>query len=343
MRTDLFDFELPEELIAAYPSENRGEDRLLVLGRTDGKVTHGRFPDILSFLKSGDLLVVNDTRVRKARLYARKPSGGRVELLLLRPLGEQRWECLSRSSRPLKPGTLLELEPGLEAVFEQRIGATAVIRFNREPAEEEIERLGEMPLPPYILKQRENHQADGFDDERYQTVFAEKTGAVAAPTAGLHFTPELLSAAKAEGIGQCRITLEVGWGTFAPVKSESIDAHPMHSERYTISPEAAEQLNRAVREKRRIVAVGTTVVRTLESAVREHGFSPVSGSTDIFISPGYRFRAIDCLLTNFHTPRSTLLMLVSAFAGRENILNAYREAVAEKYRFYSYGDAMLIV
>jgi len=342
MRTELFDFELPGELIAAYPSEKRGEDRLLVLNRKDGSLTHSQFPDILNFLRPGDLLVVNDTKVRKARLYARKPSGGRVELLLLSPLGDRRWGCLAGSSRPLKEGTELELKPGLSAVFERRTGATVTIRFNRELAEEEIERLGEMPLPPYILRKRQSGHVEGVDDSRYQTVFASVPGAVAAPTAGLHFTAEILEQAAAAGVGQCRITLEAGWGTFAPVKSETIENHSMHSERYSISEQAADALNRAVAEKRRLIAVGTTVARTLESAAGEGRFRPVSGSTDIFILPGYRFRAVDCLLTNFHTPRSTLLMLVSAFVGRTNILAAYEEAVQERYRFYSYGDAMFI-
>ena len=342
MRTELFDFNLPEELIAAYPAETRGEDRLLVMDRKTGSLVHSRFPEIPGFFEPGDLLVVNDTRVRKARLFAGKKTGGRVEVLLLAPKGDRLWECLTKCSRPLRPGTELELEPGLSAVFEKRSGATAFIRFSRELTEEDIDRLGEMPLPPYILKQRESKHADDDDDSRYQTVFASAPGAVAAPTAGLHFTPEILDAVSAAGVQQCRITLEVGWGTFAPVKSETINGHPMHMERYRIGEQAAAALNRAKAEKRRIIAVGTTVVRTLESAMGDKGFVPVSGSTDIFISPGYRFCAVDCLLTNFHTPRSTLLMLVSAFAGREHILAAYEEAVRQKYRFYSYGDAMLI-
>jgi len=342
MVTSDFDFELPDELIAAYPSLRRGEDRLLILERNSGVVTHSDFPSIVSCFREGDLLVINDTRVRKARLEARKSSGGRVELLLLSSLGERRWECLTKSSRPLIPGTELEIEPGLTATFEQRKGAAAVLRFSRELQEEDFDRLGEMPLPPYILKQREGGCVQKEDEKRYQTVFAVESGAVAAPTAGLHFTPQIFKEAADVGVELCRITLEVGWGTFAPVKSEIFHEHPMHFENYRIGTTAATVLNLAIREKRRIIAVGTTVVRTLEAAKKNGRFEPLTGSTDIFISPGYSFSTVDALVTNFHTPRSTLLMLVSAFAGWENIMNAYRVAVQERYRFYSYGDVMFI-
>lgn len=344
MRTDLFDFELPEAQIAAFPSRERGADRLLVLERAGGRREHHDFSGILGFLKKGDLLVVNDTKVRRARLSARKTGGGQVEVMLLAPETPDLWLCLTRSNRPLRSGSELILEPGLSCRIEARDEKTARVRFSRPLTEEDIERLGNVPLPPYIIRQRKRSAGGEWcdDNERYQTVFAAEPGAVAAPTAGLHFTSALLAAAGAMGVGLCRITLEVGWGTFAPVEQDNLEEHRLHEERYRITSGAAEALNRAREEGRRIIAVGTTVVRTLEAACGAGGFAPGEGTTDIFIKPGYRFRVIDALLTNFHTPRSTLLMLVAAFAGREAVLEAYREAVTLGYRFYSYGDVMFI-
>ncbi|MDI3316051.1 MAG: tRNA preQ1(34) S-adenosylmethionine ribosyltransferase-isomerase QueA [Bacillota bacterium] len=346
MRVDEFDYELPEELIAQEPLEPRDGSRLMVLDRRRGRWEHARFRDLAEILQPGDCLVLNDTRVRPARLIGRRDSGGRVELLLLRPLGEDRWEVLGRPARKLRAGSLLlfgAAEAGqgerLEAeVLENRGEGVLRVRFRyRGEWERLLERLGQVPLPPYIRRPLE-------DPERYQTVYAREPGSAAAPTAGLHFTPELLERLRERGVEQVKITLHVGIDTFRPVLEEEVERHRMHAEFFTVSEEAAEAINRARAAGGRRVAVGTTVVRTLESVADPQGrVRPARGWTDLFIYPGYRYRAVDALLTNFHLPRSTLLMLVSAFAGRDLILAAYREAVGRRYRFFSFGDAMLIL
>ena len=328
MLTRDFDYELPEERIAQEPAP-RGESRLLVLD-AEGPERHRRVRDLPALLRPGDLLVLNDTRVIPARLYGRRGEG-RMEVLLVEKLDEREWEALVRPGRRARPGTVIVFEDLSAEVIDKREDRYR-LRFS-EPVEPHLDRLGHVPLPPYI------HRPDEASDrERYQTVFARTPGAIAAPTAGLHFSEELLEEIAAAGIGIARVTLHVGIGTFKPVSAERVEDHRMDRERYEVSEETAEAIRRIRESGGRIVAVGTTVVRTLESCGGEAG----SGSTDLFITPGFRFRVVDVLLTNFHLPRSTLLMLVSAFAGRERVLAAYDEAIREGYRFYSYGDAMLL-
>lgn len=344
---DLYDFDLPEAQIAAYPAAVRGDDRLLVLDRNSRETQHRHFSDLGSFLRRGDLLVFNNIRVRKARLDAVKDSGGRVELLLLQPRSADLWECLTKSARPVRPGTELTVAGRIRAAVVSKEEGFVAVRFAEPLTEELIEEIGTVPLPPYIVRRRAE-LSDGvqatLDEIRYQTVFAQRTGAVAAPTAGLHFTPELLEQLTEQGVQLAWISLEVGWGTFAPVKDDDIRAHRMHQERYSVPGETAAAVARTRTAGGRVIAVGTTVVRTLESAVGTDGsVAAGEGSTEIFIYPGYSFRAVDGMVTNFHTPRSTLLMMISAFAGRERIMEVYREAVAGGYRFFSYGDAMLLI
>jgi S-adenosylmethionine:tRNA ribosyltransferase-isomerase len=329
--TSDFDYHLPPERIAqeAVP---RGESRLLVLDRT-GPERHARVRDLPRLLRPGDLLVLNDTRVIPARLYGQRASGGKMEVLLIERRGEREWDALVKPGRRAQPGTVIGFDASLSAqVMDKREDGRHLLRFS-EPVEPHLDRLGHIPLPPYI------HRPDTPEDrERYQTVYARHSGSVAAPTAGLHFNEELLREIESAGIEIARVTLHVGIGTFKPVSAERTEEHRMESERYEISEAAAAALRRA----RRVVAVGTTVVRTLESAVCDGEVQPGSGSTALFITPGFQFQVVDALLTNFHLPRSTLLMLVSAFAGRERVLAAYEEAIREGYRFYSYGDAMLV-
>jgi S-adenosylmethionine:tRNA ribosyltransferase-isomerase len=331
-----FDYDLPAASIAQEPAP-RGESRLLVLDR-QGPGRHSRVRDLPRLLHPGDLLVLNDTRVIPARLYGRSAGGGRMEILLIERVAERDWDALVRPGRRARPGAMIELAEGLTAeVIDKREDGRHRLRFT-EPVEPHLDRLGHIPLPPYI------HRPDTPEDrERYQTVFARQPGAVAAPTAGLHFTAKLLEEIAAAGVEIVRVTLHVGIGTFKPVSAERIEEHRMESERYEIGEETAGAIRRARAAGRRIVAVGTTVVRTLESAAQEGGgeVRAGSGATRLFITPGYRFQVVDALLTNFHLPCSTLLMLVSAFAGRERVLAAYEEAIREGYRFYSYGDAML--
>lgn len=338
MLTRDFDYDLPPESIAQHPAP-RGESRLLVLDR-EGPERHRRIRDLPELLRPGDLLVLNDTRVIPARLYGhRAQGGGRIEILLVEKTGAADWEVLLKPGRRARPGTVIEFEPGLTAeVLGRSEEGHFRLRFS-EPIETHLERLGHIPLPPYIGRPDEP-----ADRDRYQTVYAQHPGAIAAPTAGLHFSQDLLDQIAAAGIGLTRITLHVGLGTFKPVTAENIEEHRMERERYEISEEAAEAIRAARGRGGRVVAVGTTVVRTLESAALAGGgeVRPRSGSTELFITPGFRFQAVDVLLTNFHLPRSTLLMLVSAFAGRERVLAAYEEAVRVGYRFYSYGDAMLV-
>ena len=339
MKKSDFDFYLPEELIAQTPLERRDGSRLLALDKYTGEIEHRHFYDLPEFLKAGDCLVMNNSRVLPARLIGTRKTGGMVELVLLRDLGEGRWECLSRPGRKTKPGTELSFGDGeLNAVVEAVIeGGNRIVRFDYEGIFLEVlERLGKMPLPPYIKEELN-------EPERYQTVYSRELGSAAAPTAGLHFTEELLEKLKAKGVKLCYVTLHVGLGTFRPVKEDEIEDHEMHSEFCIIPEETAQAINETKRAGGRIVAVGTTSCRTLESFAKEDGtLEACSGWTDIFIYPGYKFKCIDALITNFHLPESTLIMLVSALAGRENILNAYKTAVEDRYRFFSFGDAMFI-
>ncbi|MBR3294419.1 MAG: tRNA preQ1(34) S-adenosylmethionine ribosyltransferase-isomerase QueA [Oscillospiraceae bacterium] len=339
MKKSDFYFDLPEAQIAQTPLQQRDQSRLMRLNKTTGELEHRHFYELPELLREGDCLVINDSRVLPARLIGTRPGGGLVELLLLKDLGEGRWECLSRPGRKTRPGTELsfgegELKATVEAVAE---GGNRIVRFHYEGIFLEIlERLGKMPLPPYI---REELQ----DAERYQTVYSREIGSAAAPTAGLHFTEELLQQIRDRGIAIAPVTLHVGLGTFRPVKEDEIEAHDMHAEFCMISAESARIINETKRRGGRVVAVGTTSCRTLESFAAEDGsLRESAGWTSIFIYPGYRFRCIDALITNFHLPESTLIMLVSAMAGREPVLNAYQCAVREGYRFFSFGDAMLI-
>ena len=339
MRTQDFWYDLPEELIAQTPLQQRDSSRLLVLDKETGEIQHRHFYDIIDFLQPGDCLVMNNSRVLPARLLGHRPTGGAVEVLLLRDLGDKKWECLCKPGRKMQVGNEVifgngELSAIVTAVQED---GNRVVEFRYEGIFLEVlERLGKMPLPPYI-------KAELADQERYQTVYSKEVGSAAAPTAGLHWTNELLEKARAKGVNTTFVTLHVGLGTFRPVKAESISEHHMHSELCMISQETANILNETKVKGGRIVCVGTTSCRTLESLVNEDGsFEARSKWTEIFIYPGYTFKAMDALITNFHLPESTLVMLVSAFAGREHVLAAYEEAVKEKYRFFSFGDAMYI-
>ena len=338
-----FDYELPPERIAQHPLPRRDASRLLVLERSSGTTAHRRFRDLTRLLVPGDLLVLNDTRVIPARLIGRKSTGGRVELLLLERQ-DRIWRCLVQASRKPAVGSTLAFDGGLAGRILERFGEewSVDLTHGSGDVERELERVGAMPLPPYI--KRDAGKPPPVDDrERYQTVFAERAGAVAAPTAGLHFTPELLQALRESGVELAFLTLHVGPGTFVPVRSERVEEHRMQAERFVLSQAVAGAVERTRGRGGRVVAVGTTVVRTLESRADDSGrVIAGSGRAELFIYPGYRFRVVDAMLTNFHLPRSTLLMLVSAFAGRERILSAYREAVRRGYRFYSYGDAMLL-
>jgi S-adenosylmethionine:tRNA ribosyltransferase-isomerase len=330
-----FSYHLPEESIAQEPAP-RGESRLLVLDAEESD-RHRRVRDLPRLLRPGDLLVLNDTRVIPARLFGQRQEGGKTEVLLVEKVGDREWEALVRPGRRARPGTEIVFDGLTAEVVEKRADGRHRLRFS-EPVEPHLDRLGHVPLPPYIRRpDRES------DRERYQTVYARHPGAVAAPTAGLHFTADLLEEISKAGIGIARVTLHVGLGTFKPVAAERVEDHRMESERYEVGEETAAAVRRTRGTEGRIVAVGTTVVRTLESAALAGGgeVRPGRGATELFITPGFRFQAVDVLLTNFHLPRSTLLMLVSAFAGRERVLAAYEEAIREGYRFYSYGDAML--
>ena len=340
MKTSDFFYHLPEELIAQHPADPRDSSRLMVYDRKLDKVTHTVFSQVTDFLRPDDLLVVNNTRVLPARLEGvRKDTGGRMEFLLLKRLDRDRWEVMVKPGRRARTGAEFVFSDQLSAVVEQSTDfGGRVVRFRYEGVFEDLlSRVGTMPLPHYIHEKL-------TDGERYQTVYAKVDGSAAAPTAGLHFTPELLKKIEGLGVERAEVLLHVGLGTFRPVKAEEITDHKMHSEHYEISPEAAEQINRAKAAGRRVVAVGTTSVRTLESAADERGMvSPCRAETSIFIYPGYRFKCVDALITNFHLPESTLIMLVAALTGREKILELYDLAVRERYRFFSFGDAMLIV
>ena len=340
MKTHDFWYDLPEELIAQTPLERRDGSRLMVLNRETGEIQHKHFYDVIDYLNPGDCLVMNDSRVLPARLMGHRPTGGVVEVLLLRDLGNKCWECLCKPGRKMQVGNEVIFGDGeLTAVVrEVREDGNRVVEFRYEGIFLEVlERLGKMPLPPYIKEELQ-------DQERYQTVYSKVLGSAAAPTAGLHFTPELLEQIKAKGVNIGYVTLHVGLGTFRPVKEDEITDHEMHSEYCTIPQETADLINRTKAAGGRCICVGTTSCRTLESWAAEDGHMEAkAGWTNIYIYPGYRFKVMDGLVTNFHLPESTLIMLVSAFAGREHVLAAYEEAVREKYRFFSFGDAMLLL
>ena len=336
MKTEDFDYELPEHLIAQTPLQRRDASKLLVLDKETGKIEHHVFSDILEYLNEGDVLVVNDTKVIPARLYGEKFV---IELLMLKYTGNDIWECLAKPAKRVKKGTVISFGGGkiiAECVEEKEEGIRLMKFFYQGIFYEILDELGEMPLPPYIHEKLE-------EKDRYQTVYAKNLGSAAAPTAGLHFTEDLLQKIKDKGVIVVPITLHVGLGTFRPVSVEDVKSHKMHSEFYEMSKETANILSKAKRENRPIIGVGTTTTRTLESIMSLYNeFKECSGWTDIFIYPGYQFKAIDHLITNFHLPKSTLVMLVSALAGKEHILNAYKEAIEKEYRFFSFGDSMFI-
>lgn len=341
MNVEEFDYDLPESLIAQTPLKDRDQSRLLVLGRNSGNIEHKHFKDVINYLETGDTLVLNDTRVMPARLFGLKEeTGAKVEMLMLTRIENNDWEVLLKPAKRIKVGNKLsfgEVKIIAECIEELDQGGR-IMRLHYEGIlEERLNELGEMPLPPYIKERLD-------DPDRYQTVYAKESGSAAAPTAGLHFTDELLDEIRAKGINIAFITLHVGLGTFRPVSVEDINDHEMHSEYYQMTQETANLLNQTKKEGHRIISVGTTSTRTLETIRRDYNeFVAVSGWTDIFIYPGFTYKAIDGLITNFHLPKSTLVMLVSAFSSRENILNAYKEAVKLEYRFFSFGDAMLII
>ena len=339
MKVSEFNYELPEELIAQTPLEKRDESRLMILNRKEQTIEHKTFKDIIDYLKPGDVLVRNNTKVIPARLYGKKETGANVEFLLLNNQEGDIWECIVRPGNKLHVGTNVTFGDGLlkAEILEILPGGTRKVKFHYNGIFNEIlDKIGLMPLPPYIHESLK-------EKDRYQTVYAKYEGSAAAPTAGLHFTPELLKKIEEKGVIIANVTLHVGIGTFRPVKEDTVEKHEMHSEHFYIKQEDVEKINTAKKEGHRVIAVGTTSCRTLETIANENGYvNECEGDTGIYIYPGYKFKCIDGLITNFHLPESTLLMLVSALAGRENILNAYNEAVKEKYRFFSFGDAMFI-
>ncbi|HAT4313574.1 tRNA preQ1(34) S-adenosylmethionine ribosyltransferase-isomerase QueA [Clostridium perfringens] len=340
MKVSDFYFELPEELIAQYPLEKRDSSRLMVLDKKTGEIEHRKFHDILEYLNEGDTLVLNNTRVLPARLIGEKEeTGGKIEFLLLKRIEGDKWECLAKPGRKAKVGTVFTFGEGKLKAIVREIGeeGNRIIEFKYDGIFEQVlDELGQMPLPPYIHEKLE-------DKERYQTVYSKEKGSAAAPTAGLHFTEELLKEIKDKGVNIAYLTLHVGLGTFRPVKVDDVNNHVMHSEYYHLDKENAELINKTKEARKRVIAVGTTSSRTLETIGDENGrVREQSGWTDIFIYPGYKFKIVDNLITNFHLPESTLIMLVSALAGQDNIMNAYNTAVKEKYRFFSFGDSMFI-
>ncbi len=339
MKTSDFFYDLPENLIAQTPIEPRNASRLMVLNRNDGRVEHTVFSSLFDYLKKGDTLILNNTRVLPARIYGiKEDTGARVEFLLLKNLGNDMWESLAGPGRRAKPGTSFRFSEKLSCdVLESTPEGNRIIRFNCDGEFYSLlDEVGQMPLPHYITEELKNK-------ERYQTVYSKELGSAAAPTAGLHFTDEMLATLKEKGINIGYVTLHVGLGTFRPVKADDIKDHKMHTEHYLLPAETAELINRTKAEGGRVICVGTTSCRTVESAATTHGcIKACDGDTDIFIYPGYEFKCMDALITNFHLPESTLIMLVSAFAGYENTMNAYKTAVEEKYRFFSFGDAMFI-
>lgn len=340
MLTSELDYALPERLIAQHPAERRDASRLLIVHREAGTITEDTFGNVGKYLRSGDCLALNDTRVIRARLKAEKPSGGRIEIFLLCEIAPGEWEALVRPSARVKPGSVVTIGGAVEArIGEVLPGGARRVSFGERDVIAALERIGEIPLPPYIHRD----QADPRDAERYQTVFAKRPGAVAAPTAGLHFTPQLLDGLSRAGVNRAYLTLHVGYGTFKPIQGERVEDHRVDGEEFNLPEESAAVLNAARAANKRVVAVGTTATRVLESQFREGKYEAGAGVTDLFIYPPHTFRGVDVLLTNFHLPKSSLLALVCAFAGTELILRAYRHAVEQEFRFYSYGDAMLIL
>ena len=340
MKTDDFDFDLPEELIAQTPLSKRDASRLLVLDKETGEISHRHFTDVIDYMEKGDTLVLNDTKVMPARLYGvKEETGAVIEVLLLKDEGNNTWECLTKPAKRIKEGTIVSFGDGKLKAKCTEVLDEGIRKFElkyKGILYEILDELGEMPLPPYIHEKLK-------DKDRYQTVYAKNVGSAAAPTAGLHFTEELLNKIKAKGVNIAYITLHVGLGTFRPVNVEDVTRHKMHSEYYIMSDEVADLLNKTKENGHKIISVGTTSTRTLETIASLYSkFKGCSGWTDIFIYPGYEFKGIDYLITNFHLPKSTLVMLVSALAGKENIMKAYNEAIKEKYRFFSFGDSMLI-
>ncbi len=340
MKTDDFDFDLPEELIAQTPLERRDASKLLVLDKTTGEISHRHFTDVIDYMEKGDTLVLNDTKVMPARLYGvKEETGAVIEVLLLKDEGNNVWECLTKPAKRIKEGTTVSFGDGKLKAKCMEVLDEGIRKFKLEYKGilyEILDELGEMPLPPYIHEKLK-------DKDRYQTVYAKNVGSAAAPTAGLHFTKDLLEKIKDKGVNIAYITLHVGLGTFRPVNVEDVTKHKMHSEYYVMSADVADLLNKTKEEGHKIISVGTTSTRTLETIASLYGkFKECSGWTDIFIYPGYEFKGIDYLITNFHLPKSTLVMLVSALAGKDNIMKAYNEAVENKYRFFSFGDSMLI-
>ena len=339
MKVTDFDYELPEELIAQTPMEKRDESRLMVLDRKEQTIEHKHFKDIIDYLEPGDVLVRNNTKVIPARLYGKKETGAKVEFLLLNNMEKDIWECIVRPGNKLHIGAKVIFGDGLlkAEVLDTMPGGTRKVEFHYEGIFNEIlDKIGLMPLPPYIHESLK-------ENDRYQTVYAKYDGSAAAPTAGLHFTPELLKKIEEKGIDIANVTLHVGIGTFRPVKEDTVEAHQMHSEHFYIKEEDCEKINKAKKSGHRVIAVGTTSCRVLETIADDNGYvKPTEGDTQIFIYPGYKFRCLDALITNFHLPQSTLVMLVSALAGKDYIMKAYKEAVEQKYRFFSFGDAMLI-
>ncbi len=338
-----FDYHLPRELIAQKPLERRDDSRMMVVRRREGTIRHGRFKDFPEYMSSGDVLVLNTTKVIPAKAWGLK-DGKEVEFLFLKEVGPDVWEVLCRPAQKVRPGDRILFAPG----FEGEVAGSAArgkrrLRFPGGRVRELLDKIGFAPLPPYIKRRKTEAGLRDYDLERYQTVFARREGSIAAPTAGLHFTPEALDGLAKRGVVVCPVSLDVGQATFQPVEAETVETHRMLEETYDIAPDSAATINRAKSEGRPVTAVGTTVVRTLESAWTEGGVAPGSRPTSLFIHPGHEFKAVDRLLTNFHLPRSTLLMLVSALAGTELVREAYAQAVREQYRFYSYGDCMLIV
>ena len=339
MKVTDFDYELPEELIAQTPIEKRDESRLMVLDRKEQTIEHKHFKDIIDYLEPGDVLVRNNTKVIPARLYGKKETGAKVEFLLLNNMEKDIWECIVRPGNKLHIGAKVIFGDGLlkAEVLDTMPGGTRKVEFHYEGIFNEIlDKIGLMPLPPYIHERLK-------ENDRYQTVYAKYDGSAAAPTAGLHFTPELLKKIEEKGIDIANVTLHVGIGTFRPVKEDTVEAHQMHSEHFYIKEEDCEKINKAKKSGHRVIAIGTTSCRVLETIADDNGYvKPTEGDTQIFIYPGYKFRCLDALITNFHLPQSTLVMLVSALAGKDYIMKAYKEAVKQKYRFFSFGDAMLI-
>lgn len=340
MKTSDFYYDLPKELIAQTPVEPRDSSRLLVLGRESGEIEHRHFYDIIDYLDEGDLIVANDSRVLPARIYGVKDTGARVEFLLLKQISGNRWETLCKPGRKAKEGAKFTFGEGLltATVVEVKDDGNRIVDFDcDENFFSTLDKIGQMPLPPYITEELK-------DRERYQTVYSHELGSAAAPTAGLHFTDELMDRLRAKGVKIAYVTLHVGLGTFRPVKVDDVTKHKMHSEHYEIPKETADLIKQTKQNGKRVIAIGTTSCRTLESVAAEHGeIIPCEGFTDIFIYPGFEFKVLDGLVTNFHLPESTLIMLVSAFAGYDNIMNAYKTAVDERYRFFSFGDAMIII